>query len=197
MDLFQTVFLLSTNTAFKRLNTHTYKHTHTPTHTHAHTPTRIHSDECNRREWNALFFTYKSGYRLTPRLHSWHPLTSSRLVSSYRSVSAAAVPIANILYKTILYSIFAYRTESSSVLCTCQCIRLEYLTLKMKVKNVEDSDENWHGTLSTCISVQKLLLVGSVVCSWYMIVHFVAGRTHERTSILPAGIHRSNAVRTV
>ena len=48
------------------------------------------------------------------------------------------------LYKTV-YSIYATKPEGSSALCTCRCIRFEYLTLEMKVKNVEDLDENWQG----------------------------------------------------
>ena len=38
-DLSQTVFMWSTNEAFKRTNTHTYIHTHTRTHAHTDTPT--------------------------------------------------------------------------------------------------------------------------------------------------------------
>ena len=42
LNLSQTVFVRSTNQAFKRTNTHAYTHSHTHKHTHGHTHTRIH-----------------------------------------------------------------------------------------------------------------------------------------------------------
>ena len=77
----------------------------------------------------------------------------------------------------------AYRPEGSSALCTCQCIRFELLTLKMKIKDVEDLDENWRMYLKNVnMYVQQLALLGSAICSQYIIVNFVKDvRTRVRT----------------
>ena len=57
-------------------------------------------------------------------------------------------------------------------------------TLKMKVKDVDNLDENWHEgrNCSTCIGRQKFAYLGIAVCSRYTIVHFV---TDGRTAALP------------
>ena len=52
-----------------------------------------------------------------------------------------------IIQNSIGYSIFAYRPQASNAFCTCQCIRFESLTLKMKVKDVVDLDENWRANV--------------------------------------------------
>ena len=106
-------------------------------------------------------------------LYSWYPLTSLRLVSSFRSVSVVSMP-----------SISAYRPEGSSALCTCQCVRFESLTLKMIVKDVADLDENWQMNVACQYAcVQKLEHLGPAVCSQHVIVHFLKDAlTNERTN---------------
>ena len=54
---------------------------------------------------------------------------------------------------------------------------VESLTLKLKVKDVEDLDENWKANLPylhACL--QKLVLLGPAICLKYIIIHFVTGR---------------------
>ena len=57
---------------------------------------------------------------------------------------------------------------------TSQCTRFEFLTLKMKVKDMDDLDENLTGELmlSTCICMPKSALRGSAVCSWWYFVAY-------------------------
>ena len=148
------------------IHTHTRTHarTHARTHTHTHTHTYIHTHtngQTFRRMQQAriqcVAFRLKSGCRLTPfdvswqivvHLHSIHPLKSWQLASSVRPLSAAAFPIG---------------LKGSSALCTCQCIPFESLTLKMKVKFV---DENWQTKVPCQRScMQNLALVGLAVCS--------------------------------
>ena len=135
-DLSPTVFVQSTNEAFKRTNTHTHKHTHTHIHTNTHTHTHRHSDEYN--------------------------------------ISVCCIGL--------------------KVLCTYQCIRFEFFTLKMIIKDVEELDDSWQVN----VPCQRAY----VFKNWsnrLFAVHnrtFHEGRTHERTNELtnitwPAGIRRS------
>ena len=41
----------------------------------------------------------------------------------------------------------AYTPEGTSALCTCQCIPFKSLTLKLKVNDVDDLEENWQANV--------------------------------------------------
>ena len=93
----------------------------------------------------------------------------------------------------------AYRPEGSNALCTCQCISFESFTLKMKVKDVDDLDENWQTNVSfqfacmckngtsrfslhsssslhsrSSLHLGPAYILGPAVCSQYIIVQYFA-----------------------
>ena len=77
---------------------------------------------------------------------------------------------------------------------TSECTRIESLTLKLKVRNVDDSDENRPANV-TC----QREYVEYVCKNWRFCVQpfvrsaqlFISGRTHKRTNARTASIHRS------
>ena len=71
--------------------------------------------------------------------------------------------------------------KGSSALCTCTFMRFESFTLKMKIKDVEDCDENWHFT-----NTHKCAKIGASRFSLMFAVHnriFRGGRTDARTNV--------------
>ena len=66
----------------------------------------------------------------------------------------------------------AYRREGSSALCTCQCIPFESFTLKIKVNDADDLDENRQANVrcQPAYAWGKLALLGTTVGSQYIIV---------------------------
>ena len=55
--------------------------------------------------------------------------------------------------------------------------RFESLTLKMKIKDVEDFDENWQAMVSgQCICVQKLALLGTAFVRSTIMIWLKIGR---------------------
>ena len=114
------------------------------------------------------------------------------------------MPIANILYK-IVHSIFTYRAGDSSTICTCQYIQFKSLTLKIKVKDVEDLDENWQTYL---FNMHMCAQIGASRSSRLIAIHnhtfdeeHTNGWMDERTNeLMPAPytiqLHR-NSVKTI
>ena len=183
-DLSQTVFMqLPTKHSNGKIYTHT--HIHTPTNTGTS------SDKCKRQECNALHFAWKSGYRLTlwdiswwkvVCLHFWYPWHPNDWYRRPLHISHDC----------------AYRPESLSALCTRQCFRIESLTLKMKVKDVDNLEWKLEdgGSLWTCMCAK----IGASRSSRLFAIHNHTFRdrqtygrmertnewTNERTYILPA-----------
>ena len=80
----------------------------------------------------------------------------------------------------------AYKDSTAFHVWTCQCIRLESMTLKIEVKDFEDLDENWLANvpcLNACVPNSALL--GRAVCTRYILVHFLK---NERTNTLSGSV---------
>ena len=109
-------------------------------------------------------------YDCVPRINGW---TYKRLFCAH--VYVAKSYVRQSIFIQILNSLnFIFKVKDSN-----RVFDLE--NESHYVDHLADTDEC---ALSTCIWMQKkVTLIGPVVCSRYIIVHFVAGRTDERTYI--------------